>query len=154
MMSAPLSAKNFELVSKTPNLKSLIFTAPNFDAIEKDGFIRLTTPEKGSTTENGMPELPVFTSYFQMDAGISYDVNYSVVSSHVVENIEIYPYQGEPIIGVEKPFLKDINFYNSNSNYPETKLTVSEPMVMRDIEVSLISLILVFSIIYNYLIRE
>ena len=60
MMSTPSSAKNFELVSKTPNLKSLIFTAPNFDAIEKDGFIRLTTPEKGSTTENGMPELPVY----------------------------------------------------------------------------------------------
>ena len=82
--------------------------------IQKDGFTRLTTPEKGSTVEDGMPELPVFTSYFQMDEGISYDVNYSVISSHVVEDIEIYPYQGEPVIGVEKPFLKNINFYNSN----------------------------------------
>ena len=141
MISSSLNANTFELVSKTSNSKLLIFTTPNFEAIEKDGFTRLTTPEKGSTVENGLPELPVFTSYFQMDAGISYDVNYSVVSSHVIEDIEIYPYQGEPIIGVEKPFLKDINFYNSNSNYPETKLTVSESMIMRDIEVSLISLI-------------
>ncbi len=139
-MANPISASPFELVSKTTNSKSLTFMAPNLDTIVKDGFTRLTTPEKGSTTENGMPELPVFTSYFQMDAGISYDVTYSIVSSHVIEDMEIYPYQGEPVIGVEKPFLKNMNFYNSNTNYPEIKLTVSEPMIMRDIEVGLISL--------------
>ena len=139
-MANPISASPFGLVSKTTNSKSLTFMAPNLDTIVKDGFTRLTTPEKGSTTENGMPELPVFTSYFQMDAGISYDVTYSIVSSHVIEDMEIYPYQGEPVIGVEKPFLKNKNFYNSNTNYPEIKLTVSEPMIMRDIEVGLISL--------------
>ena len=79
-------------------------------------------------------------SFFQMEAGISYSVSYTVVSSHVIEDVEIYPYQGEPIIGVERSFIKNINFYNSNTNYPETKLTVSEPMIMRDIEVGLISL--------------
>ena len=136
-----LVAKPFELVSKTSNSKALIFTTPDVETIEKDGFMRLTTSEKGSTSEDGMPELPIFTSYFQMDAGISYDVNYSVVSSHVIKDIQIYPYQGEPVIGVEKPFLKNINYYNSNTIYPENKLTVSEPMVMRDIEVGLISFI-------------
>ena len=91
--------------------KILTFTQQKIEVESKDGFTRLTTPEKGSTVEVGMPELPVFTSYFQMDEGISYDVSYSVIASHVVEDIEIYPYQGEPVIGVEKPFLKNINFF-------------------------------------------
>ena len=140
IIGGPLSAKNFELVNKESNSKSLTFSVPTIEMVQKDGFTRLTNPEKGSTVENGMPELPVFTSYFQMDAGISYAVDFTVISSHVVENIEIYPYQGEPVVGVDKPFLKDISFYNSNSNYPEIKLSVSEPMIMRDIEVGLISL--------------
>ena len=140
VIGSSLSAKTFELVSKTPNSKSLTFSKPVIDMIQKDGFTRLTTPEKGSTIDVGMPELPVFTSFFQMEPGISYNVDYAIISSHVIDDIEIYPYQGEPIIGLERPFIKDLNFYNLNTNYPESKLTVSKPMIMRDIEVGLISL--------------
>ena len=62
----PASRKNFELASKTSNSKSFMFLTPVIDMIQEDGYTRLTTPEKGSTVEDGMPELPVFTSYFQM----------------------------------------------------------------------------------------
>ncbi|MBC8312578.1 MAG: hypothetical protein H8E72_09755 [Candidatus Marinimicrobia bacterium] len=140
ILIASMFAGEFQLKLAQRGQKTLTFTQQEIEIATKDGFTRLTTPEKGSTVDEGMPELPVFTSFFQMESGISYDVNYSAVSSHVVEDVEIYPYQGEPVIGVERPFLKNVNFYNTNTNYPETKLTVSEPMIMRDIEVGLISL--------------
>ena len=140
ILVASMFATEFQLKSVQRGHKILTFTPQEINIESKDGFTRLTTPEKGSTVDEGMPELPVFTSFFQMDAGISYSVSYTVVSSHVIEDVAIYPYQGNPVIGVERPFLKNINFYDTNTNYPETKLTVSEPMIMRDIEVSLISL--------------
>ena len=80
-----------------------------------------------------------------MKPGVSYDVSYSVVSSYDVENIDIYPYQGELDSSIEKPFIKNTDFYNSNSNYPNKKLIVSEPMIMRDLEIGSVSLIP-----YNY----
>ena len=140
LTSISMSAKEFELLSKNSDSKSIKFSAPQIDMVQKDVYIRLTTPEKGSTVEEGMPELPVYTSFFQMESGVSYSVDYTVISSHTIENVEIFPYQGNPEIGIERPFLKNINFYNSASKYPESKLTVSEPMVMRDIEVGLITL--------------
>ena len=115
VIGSSLSAKTFELVSKAPNSKPLTFSKPVIDMIQKDGFTRLTTPEKGSTIDVGMPELPVFTSFFQMEPGISYNVDYAIISSHLIDHIEIYPYQGEPIIRLERLFIKDLNFYNLNS---------------------------------------
>ena len=101
-------ATEFQLKSVQRGHKILTFTPQEINIESKDGFTRLTTPEKGSTVDEGMPELPVFTSFFQMDAGISYSVSYTVVSSHVIEDVAIYPYQGNPVIGVERPFLKNI----------------------------------------------
>ena len=49
----------------------------------------------------------------------------TTVSSHVVSDVDVYPYQGEPVIGEERPFVKNSTFYNSNSIYPENKLTTS-----------------------------
>ena len=140
VITTSLFSSDFQLKSTQAGLRTLSFSQEELNIESKDGFTRLTTPEKGSTVHEGLPELPVFTSFFHMEAGISYEVEYTIISSHVIENMEIYPYQGNPVIGVEKSFLKNVDFYNSNSNYPETKLTVSEPMIMRDIEVALISL--------------
>ena len=110
-----MSAKNFHLKSNELNSKKLSFSNSALDVVEEAGFLRLTTPEKGSTVDKGMPELPVYTSFFQMKPGVSYDVDYTVISSHVVSDVDVYPYQGEPVIGEERPFVKNSTFYNSFS---------------------------------------
>ena len=134
-------AGEFSLVSKSQNINIIKFIAPEIEYVDKDEYTRLTNPELGSTVEDGLPELPTYSTFFQMESGKAYSVAFEVISSHTVENIDIYPYQGEPEIGIQRPFIKDINFYNSNSIYPENNISVSEPMVMRDIEVGLITFI-------------
>ena len=104
-------AGEFSLVSKSQNVKTIKFVSPEIEYTEKDGHTRLTNPELGSTVENGMPELPIYTTFFHMESGKAYNVEFDVVSSHIVENIDIYPYQGEPEIGIIRPFLKDVDFY-------------------------------------------
>ncbi len=138
-ISSFLFSENFSLKSKMNGVKTLQFSQQELSTIQKDGYLRLTTPEEGSTVEDGMPELPVYTTFFQMKRGVKYEVEYEVISSHQINDVEIYPYQGEPLVGVEKPFIKNLNFYTSNESFPESKLTVSEPMVLRDIEVGLVS---------------
>ena len=134
-------AGEFSLVSKSQNIKTIEFISPEIEYIEKDGYTRLTNPELGSTIDNGMPELPTYTTFFHMESGKAYNVEFEVISSHIVENIDIYPYQGEPEIGTILPFLKNVDCYASNSKFPESNITISEPMAMRDIEVGLISFI-------------
>ena len=136
-----LHANEFSLVSRSQYIKTVKFVSSEIEFNEKDGYTRLTNSELGSTVENGMPELPTYSTFFHMEPEKAYSVEFQVISSHTIENIEIYPYQGEPEIGIQRPFIKDINFYNSNSIYPENNISVSEPMVMRDIEVGLITFI-------------
>ena len=82
-------AGEFSLVSKSQNVKTIEFISPEIEYIEKDGYTRLTNPELGSTINNGMPELPTYTSFFKVDAGISYTVDYTVISSHTIEDVDI-----------------------------------------------------------------
>ena len=140
VLFSSIFASNFQLKSVESGYRILTFTSQEVEFESKDGYTRLMSSTKGSTIDEGMPELPVFTSFFKMDKGVAYDVSYSVISSHVLENVEIYPFQGEVIVGVDKPFMKNIDFYSSDIAYPGSKLTVSEPMIMRDVEVALISL--------------
>ncbi|MBC8312576.1 MAG: hypothetical protein H8E72_09745, partial [Candidatus Marinimicrobia bacterium] len=134
-------ANEFSLVSKNQHLKIVKFVSSEIDLVEKDGYARLTNPELGSTVENGLPELPTYSTFFHMERGITYNVEFEVISSHIIENIEIYPYQGEPEVDVIRPFLKNVDFYNSKSKYPEVNLTLSEPMIMRDMELGQLTFI-------------
>ena len=138
---AILYGNTFSLVSKNQDMKSIKFVSSTIEFNEKDGYTRLTNPELGSTVEDGMPELPTYSTFFHMEPGKAYNVEFEVVSSHTVDNIEIFPYQGEPEIGTVRPFLKNVDFYTSKSKFPESNITVSEPMIMRDIEVGQITFI-------------
>ena len=66
LITSPIfGLNNFELSSKSITSKSITFTAPELKTDTKNGYSRLTFAEKGSTTDDGMPELPIFTSFFR-----------------------------------------------------------------------------------------
>ena len=110
IISSFLFSDNFSLKSKMNGVKdSPVFTTRNI-YYPKRWIFKINYARKGSTVEDGMPELPVYTTFFQMERGVKYDVEYEVISSHQINDIEIYPYQGEPLVGVEKPFIKNLQF--------------------------------------------
>ena len=76
-----------------------------------------------------------------MESGVSYNVEYEVVSSRIITNVNLYPYQGEPEIGTVRPFIKNLDYYNSDSNYPENNISISDPMTMRDMEIGQLTFI-------------
>ena len=140
-MMSSIFPKEFNLISKQNDKMTISFIAKevNFDA--KEGFVRLVDSETPRTVDEGMPELPIQTTFFQMEAGISYSVEYTIISSHIEENVKVFPFQGEENEGESRPFINNIEFYQSNQVYPVQNITLSDPMVMRDIEVGLITFI-------------
>ena len=64
-----LQGNEFSLVSKNQNIKTIKFISTEIEFNEKDGYTRLTNPELGSTIENGMPELPTYSTFFYMEPG-------------------------------------------------------------------------------------
>ena len=46
-----------------------------------DGYTSLKQKDQGHTTEIGMPELPMFSTLYQIDPFVNYEVSYTVVTS-------------------------------------------------------------------------
>ncbi|NOZ07959.1 MAG: hypothetical protein GXO91_03655 [FCB group bacterium] len=101
---------------------------------------KITSPEAGTTVQPGMPELPVFSTFFQMTPGHSYSVGFSVIRSHTISDISITPSQPIDFTGELPPAEKDDSFYGQDRIYPLENLNVSEPQVFRGLELLSLSL--------------
>ena len=81
--------------------------SPEFSEIS-GGYTRLVKIGQGHTTEAGMPELPQFTTFYQLDPEKTYDFQLEVLDSYTIENITILPHQG-----MEKWEVENVNIINS-----------------------------------------
>ena len=67
--------------------------SPEFSEIS-GGYTRIAKMGDGHTTEAGMPELPQFTTYYQLDPSKTYEFQFEVLESYTIEDITILPHQG------------------------------------------------------------
>ncbi len=121
-----VSNKAFELLNINGQKTEIIFEAPEIK-IEKDeeGFSKFITDDMiGTTMEDNFPELPIHSSMFQMTPGMEYNIEYEVLSSYLIEDINF----------------KSLN-NNQNSIYPNDNISLSEPLIMRGLVLGQISFI-------------
>ena len=67
--------------------------SPEFSEIS-GGYTRIAKMGEGHTTEAGLPELPQFTTYYQVDPSKTYEFQFEVLESYTIEDITILPHQG------------------------------------------------------------
>ena len=117
--------KIFEVSNFDDKVTEIFFEAPEIEIInDREGFSKFNTGDViGLTSNEGFPELPIYSSLFQMDPGVLYDVEYEVISSY---------------------FIDDIDFKVNSDNqsfYPIENITLSEPMIMRGLVLGQLSFI-------------
>ena len=134
--------KNFTLVEENENHYTINFSIDELEIESQGEYTRLISKFNGTTTEIGMPKLPLFTSMVKVSQGDEYTLEYEVKSSRKIKDVKIFPNQ-ILVDGLERESVVDINqnFYSSSSSYPMDKIFLSDPMVMRDIDISILSFI-------------
>ena len=55
-------------------------------------FSKLNIKGSGQTFEIGMPELPTYSTFYQVYPAINYDINYTVNEITTIDDIRILPY--------------------------------------------------------------
>ena len=60
---------------------------------EKEAFHKISVDGTGTTTVPGMPELPVFSTLYQINPEKEYSVSFEVIQSHTLNEIDIIPFQ-------------------------------------------------------------
>jgi len=114
------------LTTETVNLKGREFIKilPLIDEIADFGF----------TGEEGLPDLPVYSSMVIIPDQAGVRINILSSEYETYENIDIAPAQPWVLEsgGQVAPFAMDESFYEQDSFYPEQLVAVGEPMIMRD----------------------
>ncbi len=138
-----LVGTNQFILNSAQNGNTKIQFAPGDIQTESIGeYTRFVSPNSGKTTKQGMPELPLFSTFVQIDPIKEYLVSYSVIQSHTLENVKIYPFQNDRE-GKSPSIINHVNleYYESGHSYPEENLIVSDRLVMRELQLFNISVV-------------
>ncbi len=123
--------------------KTLMNFTPGDVSFETQGeYTKFIPLNGGTTTDYGRPELPLFSTLVQVEPGREYDVSFSVVSSHIIPDIKVFPFQNKEkteALGVIN--YMDASFYEEDAVYPGSILQVSDRLVMRDLNLLNISVV-------------
>jgi len=137
-----LGANQFLLNSTQDGKIKIQFDLGEFQTESIGEFTKFGTPDIGRTTEQGMPELPLYSTLVQIDPYQEYEVSYTILESHTMKNVKVFPFQnnreGEP-----SSVIKHVNqdYYLSGSIYPEENLIVSDLLIMRGVQLLNISVV-------------
>ena len=99
-----------------------------------DGYTRLVKIGDGHTTEAGMPELPQFSTYYQLDPSKTYEFQFEILESYIIEDITILPHQSMNKWEVDAVSIINDEVYNSYTAFPAQNMVVSERSQGRGIE--------------------
>ncbi len=58
------------------------------------GYSRITKEGEGHTTDLGFPELPTYTTFYQLDPQKTYKYELEIIDSYIIDEINIIPHQG------------------------------------------------------------
>ncbi|SVE04030.1 uncharacterized protein METZ01_LOCUS456884, partial [marine metagenome] len=106
---------------------------PEFSDVN-GGYTRLARMGDGHTTEAGMPELPQYTTYYQLDPSKTYDFQFEVLESYTIEDITILPHQGMEKWEVDVVSIINEAIYDSYEPVPAQNMVVSDRSQGRGIE--------------------
>ena len=127
--------KNINFIQKTDNVYELRFNQNDIEIESKEEYSQIKISQKtGTTGVIGMPKLPSYSTLVMVNPEKDYRVEYNVEDSYVINDVKIIPNQ-QLQNGLEKETISSIdqNFYSSNKQYPYEYITISEPMIMRDL---------------------
>lgn len=134
--------------SNNKHLKGMFtFGQPRLQTVEAEGeqFTQMNMPDIDPVGEPGMPGVPVFRRLI----AVPWDAEVSVVATprgrHTIQNINLYPFQGEAIDELElpppeyfadPPFTKNEEVYASDTLVPEDIVTVTPIGNYRDLQMA------------------
>ncbi len=141
LFAADDQATTVEHTFTATNAQTLDFQFSNY-TIEAfthndEEFHRIQAGAVGTISEVGEPNLPAMSTFMMMDPSKTYDVNITIHEVETQYDINMVPAQSwdDPEItpGMTLTRLDDV--YNSQDVYPQSPVTLSEPLTMRDIHV-------------------
>ena len=137
LSASGLNALNFNKISNSNGSISLEVRIDSTS--KKNGYDKITNDFNSYTTDLGMPELPSYSTFYQLNPHLEYEFELIVHDSYFIENIKIYPHQG--FNENSESFVVNNQFYSSSKSYPSNNIQISDRMHSRGIDIVSIEVI-------------
>ncbi|NQU67530.1 MAG: hypothetical protein HQ510_06270 [Candidatus Marinimicrobia bacterium] len=109
----------------------------DYSVVDESDGQNIIAEKAGRTTRTGVPDLPIYSTFIQLQSGIAYQADYIILESTIYHGINLLPTKGISFDAIDNPNPdQPIQMLEIESHYPEHLLILSEPMVMRGIEVA------------------
>ena len=129
--AANASEANKFTYNKLSSTKSSVELSLDLESnVDINGYKKITGDSNNHTIDPGMPQLPTYTSFYQLDPQKDYSIELIIHDSYLVEDMQIYPYQDSNVDN----FIINSEFYSSDNSYPNNNLVVSERMHSRGLD--------------------
>ena len=87
---------NFSILSQTQGFTSILFESNEVEIKLVDGKSKFITNDLiGLTMDEGKPQLPVYSTLFQIDPDKNYEFNIEVLESYFIDQIEFENYKND-----------------------------------------------------------
>ena len=122
--------------------KQIRYNNPGYELkqIVNDGisYTKLEMNDAGSISEPGQPYLPTVSTFYAVEPGKAFSVQFTIEQTQTYENVDILPFNNwdnDPAgHGVEG------EIYSQDALFPENIAAVSEPIIFRDIAMVQVSI--------------
>ena len=92
--AANASETNKFTYNKLSSTKSSVELSLDLESnVDINGYKKITGDSNNHTIDPGMPQLPTYTSFYQLDPQKDYSIELIIHDSYLVEDMQIYPYQ-------------------------------------------------------------
>ena len=146
MLSAALSISLFGAVAETEMMRfsyyqaneisgTLQFDLGSYEVEETNGYARILAENADLTYDEGLPELPQFSTMYEINPYKNYEVSFEVIESHVIENIVVYPRAYHSQNENAQEFDRREDFYQSDVFVPQNNVKSSSRQNMRGLEI-------------------
>ena len=127
----------FNINKKTDGTNSLTLNIDIENITEINEYKKIVAHTNNHTIDPGFPELPTYTTFYQLDPSKEYDIEMVIHDSYIVENMKINPYE-DPM---NSSLNQDLSFYASNNQYPQNNFYISDRMPSRGLDIIAIEVI-------------
>ena len=123
-------------VNDTDNSIHIHFSPGDIQYESIGDYTRISSGKSGTTTDFGMPELPLYSTMIQVRPDREYEIHFNVLESSVISDVTVFPFQDESEEEFSRPIYHiNDSFYSSETTYPESIIHTSERLIMRDLHV-------------------
>jgi hypothetical protein len=134
------TVKQFKVLESTPTSTTLEFSLPEFKITSEEmngmDFNRIDIFCDGYVPEEGLPELPVFSTLVAIPYQGSVSLDVLNKRTYEIDNFTALPAQDYTIADESnRSFSFNADFYNTDSEYPEQTESISTPGIIRDFRV-------------------